>query len=356
MQITIVGAGPIGCYLGQLLKNDGFAPVLLEEHSQIGVPLQCAGLVGASFFGESRIPLPENIIDRRINGAIISYKRESFTLQRKNVAFAIDRVKLDQQLSEGLDIRERRRLVGLEKKNGKYLLHTPGESFQSDIVIGADGATSITRKLEGFKLNPTYYKGVLIKMKRKMDPDDVVRVDFSRPFLYFSWLIPQSDGVVRAGSISPTPRKTLHSFLDKLDLSGEIIEQTSGLIPTGYGQTLKGRVALVGDAACQVKPLSGGGLHYGMRCAEILAQCIKEGNLASYETRWKKSLGKEIQSALRIRKVLEKRSLFFLGKLFRLAQKNSALIEQLADFERHSVSVFSVVGKLGLILPGLRGD
>jgi len=34
MKIIIVGAGPVGCYTAQLLKQKGYETVLLEEHSQ----------------------------------------------------------------------------------------------------------------------------------------------------------------------------------------------------------------------------------------------------------------------------------------------------------------------------------
>ena len=303
MSITIVGAGPVGCYLGQLLKSYGFSPLILEEHPKIGVPAHCAGLVGSSFFRDSKIPLPEDVIINRLNGAIIYYKEQSFVLKRKNAAFVIDRIKLDEKLSRGLNIRKNTKVLALEEKNGKYLLHTNKGSFYSEIVIGADGATSTIRKLAGFKLRPIYYRGALAKVKIKAHPNDMVRIEFSRPFLYFSWLIPENEETCRLGSISENPRKTLNLFLENLNPRGEILEFGGGVLSIGYGQTLKDNIALVGDAACQVKPLSGGGLYYGMRCAEILADCIKEGNLSLYEKRWKKFLGKEIQSALRIRTV-----------------------------------------------------
>jgi len=353
MQITIVGAGPIGCYLGQLLKHYGFSPLLLEEHPEVGTPVHCAGVVGSSFFKDSRISLPRDIIKQKLNGAIISYKDQSFTLRRENVAFVIDREKLDKELSLGLEVRKETKLIALERKKEGYLLHTNRESIYSDIVIGADGATSITRKLANFKLNPTYYRGIRIRIKQKVSLRDMVRVDFTRPFLHFSWLISEDKETIRMGSISPNPYETVNLFLNKLNFQGEIIEQKGGVLAIGYGETLKDNIALVGDAACQVKPLSGGGLYYGMRCAEILAECIRDGEFSLYDTRWKKFLGREIRSALKVKQMLEKRSLSFLEKLFILAKKNSHLIEQIADFERHSLSVFAIVKKIGLLLPGI---
>ena len=42
---VVVGAGPIGGYLAAGLAEGGVSVLLLEEHSEIGRPFQCAGLV-----------------------------------------------------------------------------------------------------------------------------------------------------------------------------------------------------------------------------------------------------------------------------------------------------------------------
>ena len=354
MRITIVGAGPIGCYLGQLLQCYGFSPLLLEEHPEIGVPKHCAGLVGSSFFDNSIIPLPREIIKRGLNGAIISYQDQRFILRTKGVAFVIGREALDKKLSKGLEIRKETRVLNLKKRGEAYLLHTNKGTVYSDVVIGADGATSTVRKAGDFKLHPIYYKGIQFKIKQPITPGDMVQVDFSKPFLHFCWLIPEDEGTIRVGSFSPhDPLTTLKQFMEKINVHGKVIEKMGGVLSIGYGETLKDAIALVGDAACQVKPLSGGGLYYGMRCAEILADCIRAGKLSSYDTEWKKQMGGEIRSALRIRNYLEKRSLSFLERLFGVAHKNPHLIEQVADFEHHSLGVFAVVKKVGLALPGL---
>jgi len=353
MDIAIIGAGPIGCYLGQLLKQQGFSHFILEEHPEIGVPSHCAGLVGKSFFKDSKISLPENVINNILNGAIISYKNHRFILRKERVAFVIDRKKLDRELSLGLNIKKEVKLLNMDRKNNRYILYTNKGNFYSDIVIGADGAASLTRRLAGLKLKPIYYKGIQVRMKEKVEPQDMAQVDFIKPFLFFSWVIPEGNGVVRVGNISPNPAHNFKLFLNKLRFQGEIIEKMGGVLSIGYGQTFKDNIAVVGDAACQVKPLSGGGLYYGMRCAEILADCIVRGNISSYDGEWKKMLGGEIKTALKIRKILERRSLSFLEKLFEIARENSHIIEQIADFERHSFSVFNVIKRLGIIIPGI---
>lgn len=353
MRIIIVGAGPIGCYLGHLLKKQGFSPLILEEHAEIGLPKHCAGLVGSSFFNKSKIALPKDIIKKQLNGAIVTYENQSFTLQRKEAAFVIDRENLDKKLALGLDVQKETKIIGLEKQGKQYSLHTNKGVFRTHMVIGADGARSKVRELSGFKLKPTYYKGIQFRIKQNLAQTDMVQIYFIKPFLHFYWIIPEAENVVRVGSISP-PGSTneLNRFIEKMNLRGEILEKTGGFIAVGYGEIVRDGIALVGDAACQVKPLSGGGLYCGMRSAEILADCIAKKDLLAYAARWKKEIGTEIRSALRIKKILDKTNVKILEKLFRLAQKNSNLIEEFADFEHHSISVFSVMKNLGLSFSG----
>ncbi|MBT4407950.1 MAG: FAD-dependent oxidoreductase, partial [Euryarchaeota archaeon] len=43
--VVIVGAGPVGSFAAWKLSEKGHKVLLLEEHSEIGRPFQCAGLV-----------------------------------------------------------------------------------------------------------------------------------------------------------------------------------------------------------------------------------------------------------------------------------------------------------------------
>ena len=43
MDATIVGAGPVGCFLARELK--GLELQIFEEHKGVGEPVQCTGLI-----------------------------------------------------------------------------------------------------------------------------------------------------------------------------------------------------------------------------------------------------------------------------------------------------------------------
>ena len=49
MNITIIGAGPIGCYAAYLLAQSGHIVNIYENHKEIGLPIQCTGLLTSDF-------------------------------------------------------------------------------------------------------------------------------------------------------------------------------------------------------------------------------------------------------------------------------------------------------------------
>jgi electron-transferring-flavoprotein dehydrogenase len=58
------------------------------------------------------------------------------------------------------------------------------------------------------------------------------------------------------------------------------------------------RVFLLGDAAAQTKPFTGGGILYGMTAADCAARTVdphRPETLASYERAWRDELSREIR-------------------------------------------------------------
>ena len=161
------------------------------------------------------------------------------------------------------------------------------------------------------------------------------------------------------GTISPNPYQELNSFIERLGIKGDVLEKNAGAIPIGTCQLVKGNVALLGDAACQVKPITSGGIYYGMKSAEILLDAIKEGDLSLYEKRWTEEFEREIRICLLARNVLENMDEDVLKKIFAYAKENIKLIEKTGDFENHSSVIWGVVMNprtyptIGTLLMGL---
>lgn len=335
MKILIIGAGPIGCYTAQLLKNSDKASeiTIIEEHEALGRPLHCAGLVSKDVFKDSLVSLDPQIIINRIDGADIFLDGAKFTIRRDSIAFVIDREKFDSFLGSGLDIRYESKFIGAEKEKGGYLIETDKGEHYADILIGADGANSSVRRILGFQEELNCLKGVQFRMTYKTKKN-FVQVHLKKPF--FAWIIPENENIIRAGIISQNPYHDLINFLKETKIRGEILDKFAGIVPLGICETHKENIFLVGDAACQIKPLTQGGIYYGMRCAEILADCILKRKFNEYERKWQERFSREIEIGLKLRKIYESLDKDSIAKIFYLLKKNRLLLEKFGDFEKHS--------------------
>jgi len=379
MEIVIVGAGPVGCYTAQLLKKSGITSFrIIEEHGEVGRPVRCAGIVGSPVFEDSLIPLSKSSILNQINGALFLYRGDSFKIERSGVAYVIDRERFDKNLSQGLEVECGIRLLEIEEEGGgdrsgsgegsRYRLKTNQGNILADIVIGADGPQSRVRKFieskrkgerrgnRAKKINnngidgsnnsddygeTNYYKGVQYKIKLEDEffSGDITRVYMREGVPFFVWIIPEGDGIIRLGVIAENGSRELDRVKEEEGIKGEIIDRLAGIIPLGLCQSVYKKVAIVGDAAAQVKPLTGGGIYYGMKSAEILVECVREGELVEYDKRWKSKFGREIKFGLWIRKIYERlnKDEHELENIFSLFKENAKFIERAANFENHSL-------------------
>jgi len=238
----------------------------------------------------------------------------------------------------------------IEKENNHYFVKTfQGEKYEADILIGADGPDSIVRKYllanygeknSNLNIKLDYYFGmqyqIQLQNSYEIISDDIIQVFFDNHIPFFIWIIPEIGKKLRVGVVANNGKKILDEFISNRNIKGEIIDIITGKIPMGIIPTYYENVALVGDAACQIKPLTGGGLSYGMQSAQILADCIKEKQLEKYDERWKRQFGREIQFGLKARKIYENLENKDKGKVFHLFKRNTHLVEQGIDFDHHS--------------------
>ena len=179
---------------------------------------------------------------------------------------------------------------------------------------------------------------------RKEIPDkDRVEVSYIKPFSLFTWLIPEGNDIVRIGTISDNPIHEIESFMADRNIKGEIVEKNAGPVPIGTCDLVKENAALVGDAACQVKPITAGGIFYGIKSAEILARAIKNEDLKAYAREWEEEFGKEIRLCLLMRYTMENIDKEVLKKVFEYVKDNAQLIENMGDFENHSSVLWSLI-------------
>lgn len=364
-RIVIVGAGPVGCCTAQLLKKIGYNPILIEEHIEVGKPVQCAGIVSSDIISMVKPFITDDAVINTVNGFSINTPwEESFTIKKEGVAIILNREKFDTSLGKGLKIHLGEKLSSIEQQNGIYLVKTTlGKEYEADILIGTDGVDSLVREYllkkymnkksyRNTKLD--YYFGLQYQIELS-DPNqllnsNVIQVFFDEDIPFFIWIVPENSQLLRIGVVSEQGKKILDRFIREKNIKGRIRGIVTGKIPVGFIPTSSQGIALVGDAACQIKPLTGGGLSYGLQSAQILVDCIKEGELEQYDERWKKKFGQEIRFGIRARKIYEKLDGNQRAELFQLFKNNSDFIEQVVDFDNHSKLFKEVFQRPKLVL------
>jgi digeranylgeranylglycerophospholipid reductase len=131
-------------------------------------------------------------------------------------------------------------------------------------------------------------------------------------------------------------------------------------------KTYSDRLLVVGEAAGQVKPTTGGGIYYGFVCADIAADTLHrafeagefgEPHLVAYEKAWRARLGKELKAgywAHRLYRRLDNRQ---IESLFSFIGRNGMprFISELDDFpfDWHSQLILKTLKHLAVAIPAM---
>jgi len=298
--VLIVGAGPSGCFLGELLAKKGFSVIILEEHEKIGEPVECAGLFSTKVFEVAEIS-PKEVRGNPIRGARVVSEGSSFEFKADEIkAYSVDRALFDRALAERAEKAGAEILLGRKfrkMRDGRAL--TDREEFEARIYVGADGVRSRMRWEIGEKVEKIIGASQL-EIDREIE-SDLVEVYPCFSGTYFSWKIPFHEKM-RVGAAG----KNHADAVRKLSEKGEI---KRGAIPLGMvRRSVSRNILLLGDSAGQVKPSSFGGVYPSLRCSQIAADVI-EGALAygrslmEYDRRWKREVGKELQRGMWIHRI-----------------------------------------------------
>ncbi len=229
----------------------------------------------------------------------------------------------------------------------------------SSVVIGADGQKSICRRSARLPPPRHMLNGIQVDLKDADVDPDFVEVYFGRSLApgFFAWAIPAGDrtrvGLCTWDADAP-PAVYLKRLLARKEFArSKKVSTASGRIPVGPGRSaVRGRIMLVGDAACHAKPLSGGGVYTAVKGGEICARAASDylehrAETSSYDRLWKEEFGRELSRAFRVRKVFLNLNDKKLDKALRIfgEPKVKKLLEERGDID-YPASLSSAVLKL----------
>ncbi|MCX8178382.1 MAG: NAD(P)/FAD-dependent oxidoreductase [Candidatus Aenigmarchaeota archaeon] len=320
--VIVIGAGPAGCKTAELIAEKGYKVLVVEEHDEIGKPVQCTGIDSHRILELSGVS--NKIILNKVNKArFYSENKNYLELNSKKWVYVIDRHKLDFEIAKnaikaGTHIITSTRFKSMNYEKDKLKIITTKGTYICKILVGADGPNSTVARTANIPLPKDYLIGYQETIRGDFS-DNIVELWFGKNICpdFFAWVVPESDKWARVGLANKNDSinyfRKFYSMrfeqeLKKKDILGGIIRY--GLIKDSTAD----RILLVGDAASQVKPYSGGGIIYGLIGARYAASaCIdalesKKFNheflREAYDKKWKKKLAPAIKRGLLLHRLL----------------------------------------------------
>ncbi len=364
--IIIVGGGPAGCLAAYTAAKKNVSVLLLEKDRDIGSPVRCAEAVGKD--GLEKI-LDEGIDPRWIAATIkkfqfvapdhtIIYPQVSMTgyvLQRKLFDYDLAM----RAVTAGAQIITKIYVNGLYKEEGRISgvlcrIGNEQRTIKSRIVIGADGVESRVARWAG--INTTVSLSDMetccqVTLANLRIADDTCIFYFSQEKFPggYGWLFPKGNGTANVGlGVSGTkarhgsPSSRLQVFVKENFPGASVLNKTIGGVPCSrrLPKLSADRILLVGDAALQANPVSGGGIATGMTAGKIAgrvaAEAIKANDLSGsflrrYEKEWDKVCGNAQNRYYRLKEAISKLSDEQLNKtahsLKDIPQKKQTLVK-----------------------------
>ncbi len=269
MRVCIVGCGIVGSYLAWRLSEEHDVTVF-EKNKRIGEKA-CSGLVSKRIW--DFIPRNNELIENTIEEAYVHFPKKRVILDFYPRMFVINRKKLDQYVASlaeknGAKIflnSEVKKVYFLKKKRPQVLVS--GKVIEFDYLIGCDGFFSIVRKTLKIK-DPDYILGIYCYVNKK---DESKKVDVFPLKNGFAWKIPRGKKIEYGLLELPEVAKSeFKKFCKRKKV--KIKKVYSAPIPYGLVKAAKDRVALCGDSIGLTKPLSSGGIMWGLIASEILVE------------------------------------------------------------------------------------
>ncbi|MFA9516630.1 geranylgeranyl reductase family protein [Halopenitus sp. H-Gu1] len=317
---AVVGVGPAGARFARRAAEAGHDVIALEK-GEIGTPLACSGHVSTDLWEYVPDAAKSDLLQNRVRGARFHVggpgSRSYPFYKREAVSNVVDRVELDRILAAcareaGADVREGHTVTGIDERSDRVVLEvslaeaTGGgtETIEARMVAGCDGPVSRVRRSLDLPEPEETLHGVLA-FDAAPDDGDFVDVHLTAP-TFFAWRIPRGEAGVEYGLAAPPSADVTDMFEALTDAYGvETDHFCSGAIPIGPPETVTSdRAFLIGDAAAQTKPFTGGGILYGMTAADAAADRIDPADpstLADYESAWRETLATEIRLGKLIR-------------------------------------------------------
>jgi geranylgeranyl reductase family protein len=348
----IVGAGPAGSFAAERLARQG-ARVALFDGRPAHEAKACGG--GVTSKALKAWPFLLEASGRTITEVeMLSPAGDAVRLKLAEPFAVYSRCAFDSYL------RERARRAGAEvfkcrvsafterDADGRWVVRARGgESWSGVVLVAADGANSaIARRLAGPLPNSDMEVAFGYRTPLNEADDAPTVIAFLPGWAGYAWAFPRLDhisfgiataqdafdhraldrmlwdfmvGYYRAREEGPSAGESKEGAQAAARKDGKrereveerlrgVAERYAARIPGLAPETLDRRRAagedwaLLGDAAGFADPVTGEGIYYALRSAELFAEAFLEGDVQSYEAKWRAGFGRELRRASKMRR------------------------------------------------------
>ncbi|HLF84811.1 MAG TPA: lycopene cyclase family protein [Blastocatellia bacterium] len=346
-EIAIIGAGPAGAHLASRLAAEGRDVVLFDPKGAWEKP--CGGGVPTRAIREFAFILESSNYPRKLVRQITMIspveRRVTLTLDRPFAVYSrqvLNSLVLDRAIEAGVEFVREAVSAFSRELDGWTISTDVGNQWRARFLVGADGASSLTRRrLIGIfpKRDLALAFGYNIASEdtdgshgdngtHRTGPSmDEVVVRFPREFTGYLWAFPRP-GVMNFGVASKLGERTSDELRTLLTdfVSGYYggrmpdparVSFFGAKIPTLDLASWKDLQAsgdgwaLIGDAAGFADPITGEGIYYALKSADLYADALRDSMgrgssdssspyqhaAASYETRWREAFGRDLEHA-----------------------------------------------------------
>ncbi len=357
--VVVAGGSIAGLTFAAEAAKRGLSVLVAEEHSEIGEPEKCDGLVslrGLRRYGHP--PRPEVVQNEIASGVMHSPLGKHFSID----ATALDVVVLDRSAYDK-QVADEARANGAEVVTGARASNFLQVQDEVSVDVGQE---TVIAKYFVDATGPASSPGVGILPAAKYELEgDWVRERAVEVFLdakrfpgFFAWVIPFGQRMAKVGAagFGISPFKTLDSFL--ADKPHRILRKVSAPIYVGgpAPRFVSGRKVLVGESAGQVKPTTAGGIMTSVAGAVMAAHWVSESFrlddsslLENYQREWEAQFLREMKTMMRLRGVFRKLSNSDLDALVATIA-TPRILRRLSrsDFDFHASALLGVLGIQGL--------
>jgi digeranylgeranylglycerophospholipid reductase len=321
--VVVIGAGPAGSTAARYAAEHGASVLVLEKDRDVGYPVRCGEAVSHEGVVQFIEPDPKWIAATVTKFRLVAPNGHSVVPRLDGKGYVLERRLFDVEVAKlaarnGAEIVTKAYAYDLKRDAAgsitgvKAVIKDRPAEFDARIVIGADGVESRVGKWAGIDttchIRDMESCAQVTLSNVRVDPDtlDFYFGDDVAPGGYL-WVFPKGHDTANVGigiNVEEAKRRSairyLEAFIERTYPHAAMVTRIAGGVPcaTTCPEVVRGPVMLVGDAAHQVNPMSGGGIISGMiggmLAGQVAAEAIRENDLRvlpEYQKRWQKRLG-----------------------------------------------------------------